>query len=140
MFWNECFILMSVILLVSLLAAAVSGYLNKRYSYHIKPFNIVMSGLFLSIFFGLFPVYFSSGNVVSEIRAVLTTLLCTIQVFALNADTEAISETIITGCSEYQELYSLFMSFLFLAAPLMTFGFIISLLLNVSSYPKYFFV
>lgn len=139
MFWNECFILMSVILLVSLLAAAVSGYLNKRYSYHIKPFNIVMSGLFMSIFFGLFPVNFSSGNIVSEIRAVLTSLLCTIQVFALNADTEAISETIITGCSEYQEQYSLIMSFLFLAAPLMTFGFIISLLVNVSSYPKYFF-
>jgi len=139
MLWNKCFLLMLIFLLVSVLASAVSGCLNKRYSYHIKPFNIVMSGLFLSLFSGLIPVYFSAGNTFSEIRSVLTSLLCTIQVFALNADTEAISETIVTGGSEYKEQYSLVMSFLFLAAPLMTFGFIISLLVNISSYPKYYF-
>lgn len=104
----------------------------------LKPVNYLMIGTFLSCFLLFIPVYedfFASG---AGLRALILSIHNSIRLFVIDADFEAIREYIAALEQPYGIVYEVFFSILYVLAPILTFGFLLSLFNNLSAYCRFF--
>ncbi len=132
MIWNICFIISPLIILVSVLyaLAVARNYKSDRV---LTPFYIIFAGVFLSVFIGLIPMFSSmlaeeSGFI---LKLCVFDILQTIQVFTVNVGADLILDNISNASSSLSGAYSMYMSALFFVAPVLTFGFLVSLFKNL---------
>ncbi len=134
MIWNTCF----VISFASLAAACLSAiYVSrkKRKWKLLTAFRCVLAGVFMAVFFGLIPLFSTilAGENGFLPKILLFDLVQTIQVFILESGVDFIFDHFNSEVPGVSGLYSLYITFLFAAAPLLAFGFLASLLKDALS-------
>ena len=128
MIWNICFAISLAVLAGAILYAVfVSGKSKNRKT--LTAFHSILAGVFLAIFIGLIPVLAAmlggDGNFLPKLF--LFDLVQTIQVFILESGIDFILDNF-SGDPAVSDAYSLYMTVLFAAAPLLTFGVLASLI------------
>lgn len=133
MIWNLCFFTSLAVLSVSVIYFFYSTgkYKSGRL---LTPFHTLFAGTFGSVYVSLIPVFAASldGEYAFFTKLVLFDALQTIQVFTINVDGAFILENI-SSAVPISDVYSLYMTCLFFAAPLLTFGFLASLFKNLAA-------
>lgn len=131
MIWNICFIISIAILLCSVFAALILT--NKQKGNDVlSPFNVILGGVFVSVFTGMIPMFavMLKDELFSVLKLVVFDVLQTIQVFTVNVGADLILDNINSSATALSGAYSTYMSALFFVAPILTFGFLISLFKN----------
>lgn len=138
MIWIICFVLSILILFVAILYA-LTAYKRYKTGRTLTPFKVVFSGVFVAIFIGLIPIF--SAMLESEswkaLKIILFDVLQTIQVFTINVGADLILDNINNSTTSIDGVYSAYMTCLFFAAPILTFGFLISLFKNAIADIRY---
>lgn len=131
MSWNICFSA-SVAVLFAAVVYALTAIKRYKSGQILTPFNTVFAGMFLAVFIGLIPVFASDldGESSFVLKLLLFDALQTIQVFTVNVGGDFILENISNSTVAISRLYSAYMTCLFFASPLLTFGFLVSLFKN----------
>ncbi len=131
MIWYLCFGASVGILLAAVIYALTA---LKRYKSGqiLTPFNTVFAGMFLAVFIGLIPPFCSmlEGEAAFGLKVCMFNAIQTMQVFTVNVGGDYILENIRSSDTLLSTVYSAYMSCLFVAAPLLTFGFLVSLFKN----------
>lgn len=131
MIWNVCFA-GSVIVLLAAVMYALTAARRYKSGQILTPFHTIFAGMFLAVYISLIPVFAAEleGESGFLLKLGLFDALQTIQVFTVNVGGDFILENINTGATTISEAYSAYMTCLFFAAPLLTFGFLVSLFKN----------
>ncbi len=123
--------------------ASVAAFIRSKTRYRrgrlLDPSKIFFAGIVVSAVLLFIPVYMDTFKE-SECGGFETFLIAVhnmIRLFIVDGEFEFITSHI-KGLSEpLSRAYTLFFSFLFVAAPLMTFGFVLSFFKNISAYKRY---
>ena len=142
MCWNICFWLMILALAGSVCEAIWLTLRPEKKTPIMTPMNILLSGTFAAAYLGLLPVYKTiifdvTGGPAGAIKTGLLSLVNTLQVFSMDSDAEMILTSVNESGSAFSGAYSLLMAVISAAAPVLTFGFIVSFLINFSAYRRY---
>ena len=115
---------------------------KKRFA--LTPFQIFLAGFFISALIIFFPIYYhcyfnSDSQVLRIIKSVLLSIHNTMRLFILDGDFEIIKTTInsTTVSVGLDKAYSVYAAILFVVAPVLTAGFVLSFFKNVSATVKY---
>ena len=131
MIWYLCFGASVGILLIAVIYALTA---LKRYKSGqiLTPFNTIFAGMFLAVFIGLIPPFCAmlEGESTFALKVCMFNAVQTMQVFTVNVGGEYILENINNSTTAISTVYSAYVSCLFVASPLLTFGFLISLFKN----------
>ena len=113
-------------------------------SFALTPFQIFLAGFFISALIIFFPIYYhcyfnSDSQVLRIIKSVLLSIHNTMRLFILDGDFEIIKTTInsTTVSVGLDKAYSVYAAILFVVAPVLTAGFVLSFFKNVSATVKY---
>lgn len=138
MLWNTCFILSVLILIGSVLYARGLIFHDKKERL-LSPFYTIFAGVLIAVFVGLIPVFINmlSDESGAGAKLILFDAIQTLQVFTGDAGYDPIYDNINSAATAISGLYSTYMSCLFFAAPVLTFGFLISLFKNVFTGLRY---
>ena len=132
MIWYLCFAVSACILCASVLYAVL---LLKKYrsGMLLTPVRAIFAGIFLAVFVGLVPMFvvILKGEPGYLLKLFIYDILQTIQVFTINVGSDLILDHINSSATAISGVYSTYMTCLFFVAPILTFGFLISLLKNV---------
>lgn len=131
MIWNSCFIISIIILFSAILYA---GIVTKKYESGriLTPFNTVFLGVFLALFAGMVPIFVPmlEGESGFLLKLVTFDFLTTVQVFTVCVGPDLILDNIGSMPAAISGAYSIYMICLFFVAPVLTFGFLVSLFKN----------
>jgi hypothetical protein len=120
---------------------AVVLILNRKTKRHrtFTAFNSVLVCTFVSIYLLIYPTWVNElhSEANGEIIALFASLQSTLQVFFINAGFDTISNALTGQQGGVAFAYRLFGALLFVLAPILTFGLILSFIRNVSAYGKY---
>ena len=138
MVWYICFVLSVLILLVSIQNAFVLSR-NYKSGQNLNAFYVTFIGVFLSISVAITPIFFESlqGHDVFALKLIMTVLIQTLQVFTVDSSADFIFEHVVSAATPLVEVYSAYLAVLFFIAPLLTFGFVLSLFRNIFSFVRY---
>lgn len=140
MIWNICFVISVAILFFAVSRAFA---LRKKYKSGrlLTPFYTLFIGVFFAVFVGLIPMFVTmlANEPGFVIKLCLFDALQTIQVFTINVGADLILDNINSATTSFSGAYSIYMTCLFFLAPILTFGFLASLLKNVFVNLAYFF-
>ncbi len=132
MIWNSCFIISITILLLAMLYAqnTLKKYKSGRV---LTPFNTIFAGVFLAVFIGMIPMFVQMLEEEAGflLKLCMFDVLQTIQVFTINVGADLILDNISSADVAISGAYSTYMTCLFFVAPILTFGFLVSLFKNV---------
>ncbi len=134
--WTLCLILATVCLLLSVIFSVIrrANYKSGRFFDSLK---ILFAGVIVSSVILFLPIYFStckeSGYGIWE--SVMLSVHNVIRLFLVDADFEWITSC--TGNVSVGKGYTFLFSVLFIVAPFLTFGFVLSFFKNVSAYRRY---
>lgn len=128
----------AVIIISALLAFSTSAGKYKR-GRIFTPLNIVLTGAILAVFIGLIPIYIQTVDNTKYhfLETLLFSALNTLQVFTINTNGDIILDNINESATLLSQLYSVYLSVLFVFAPFLTFGFLASFFKNFTAYIKY---
>jgi len=134
--WISCLITSVLILvLITLFLIIINNVSKKNYSI----FNMLFASTVAAAFFAFIPIHTinSEFSCLGIIRIGMLSLFNSIQLFMAGCDYAIVTENI-TSCPDgLNSLYQVWMGFLFVVAPLFTFGFVLSLFKNVFAYLRY---
>ena len=122
----------------------ISKNSSGKKSFALTPFQIFLAGFFISALIIFFPIYYhcyfnSDSQVLRIIKSVLLSIHNTMRLFILDGDFEIIKTTInsTTVSVGLDKAYSVYAAILFVVAPVLTAGFVLSFFKNVSATVKY---
>lgn len=132
--------------LAMLAAAVVSAVLIAKRKYKpdrvLSPYYVLFGGVCLSVFLALLPVYHTTLALSSARgwKTILFALHNMFQVFSLDADRSVITDArkALEDCgSGLSGIYTVYLSVVYVCGPVLTFGFLASLLKNFSALFRY---
>ncbi len=119
--------------------------ITTRRSHILTPFQIFLIGFFLSAFVLFLPVYFNDYFASDEvfektIKSILLSIHNTIRLFILDGDFEIIKNTVTTEAvgKTLMQIFTTYSAIIFVMAPVLTAGVVLSFFKNVSSTIRYF--
>ncbi|MCQ2531653.1 MAG: hypothetical protein MJ093_02995 [Saccharofermentans sp.] len=138
MVWYVCFVLSILTLLVSIQNAVVISR-NYKSGQNLNAFYIIFIGVFLSLAVAITPIFYLNlqGHSAFGLKLVMTVLIQTLQVFTVDSSSEFIFDNVVGAATPLAEGYSAYLAVLFFVAPIMTFGFVLSLFRNIFSFVRY---
>ncbi len=138
--WYLGFSIAMLVLAAATAAAIASSRSTRVRRRTLKPFHYVFGGVFLSVFILMLPIYSEllAGTSSRWLKTVAFSLHNTFQAFTIDTDREIILEGVRCPAAWLDALYSACLSVAFVVAPVLTFGFVLSLFRNVSAYARYF--
>lgn len=137
--WITCFLLsFGFFVLTAVFSFAFSkSRLAKKCKFSM--FHSLLSGVFVSAIFMFVPTHLATTeiSVLGYIKAILLSIFKSMQVFAFGCEFENVADSML-HCPDWLNVtYQAWISFIFVIAPIFTFGFVLSLFKNVSAYLKY---
>lgn len=135
--WLFCFFGSAILLLAGIIFAFLS---EKQCWRHLRPTLFLAGFTYLSAavaFYPFYRIYFGEG--IFPLRAIILSLHNTIRLFVIDCDFDFIKEGLIDLGGTWATAYSVLFSILYIACPLLTFGFILSFFKNVSAYRRLYF-
>ena len=139
MLWTICFTISISIAAITTALSVFFAAAKRKGGRLLTPLNTLLGGVFVSVFVSMLPIYAeeAAGGSFSVTKNILFSLLNTFQIFTINSDRSAILESVMTGSEALTAAYVLYLSFVFVIAPILTFGFIVSFFKSASAYIKY---
>lgn len=133
------FLILSMFTLV--LIFIVSYVINRKKRAKKKKYNLfnsLFAGVFMSAFFAFMPTRIATAelSVLGYLRATFLSVFNSMQAFTLGCEFENVAESMEHCPDSLLLVYQIWIAVIFVLAPLFTFGFILSLFKNVSSYLK----
>ena len=131
-----CLISSVLILVLSVISAICKTRRASGGRRLLSPFYTLAAGTFVSSALIFVPVYYDyfSGSVIRILQTALLSIHNAIRLFVIDSDFEGIEGVASTLGTLPGTVYSLLGSILFLLAPVLTFGFVLSFFRNLSSY------
>lgn len=141
MIWNVSFVLMCLCMAVAILVAIILSVKRKAKGF-LKPFNIVMLGVFFAVLMGVFPTNYvelqgTTCCLGTILEAVALSLVNVLQVFSVDMDGKELLSAIREQSFVLNKPYVFVISVLSAIAPLMTVGVIISVIAKFNAHVKY---
>lgn len=137
--WLACFIVsLSCLPAAALVTFAVRKSPSLR-RIKIGLFNALFAGIFIASLFLFFPIHTvnSESEFLRGWRVFLLSVFHSMQVFTIGCEFSVVQEGV-ARCPEWLRIwYQLWAAALYVAAPIFTFGFVLSLFKNLSAYLKY---
>lgn len=138
--WIICFFISVSIMIVGLVVAA--ALIIKRYKSGrvLQPLPALAVGVALSAFFLFIPIYYSmfAGDTASHLKTFLLSVHNTFRLFAIDEDYSIIMDNIHKNSTFIAPAYAAYASILYVFAPLLTFGLILSFFKNLWAYIRYY--
>lgn len=117
-----------------------------RRRYILTPFQIFLIGFFIATALLFIPIYYHNYFLMENgfgklSKVILLSIHNTMRLFILDGDFQIVKDTITKAAlgDPLTKVYSLYMAILFVAAPVLTAGFVLSFFKNVASSVRYFF-
>lgn len=137
MLWIVCCFLSIAALAFAIVYAIVALATRYRAEKPKNPMNALTVGTFVAGFFLHFPMYAEMFGK-DILRSILITLHNVICLFVIDADYFFVIDNISAAPAWTQPVYEVFGAVLYVLAPILTFGFILSLFKNLSAHLKYY--
>ncbi len=134
--WLLFFILSLSCIVFALLLAFSANLFGKQYKKGGRAFRILFAGVFVAAFFLFYPVHHAAADAGIWGNTLLS-LFTSMQIFTIGTEFEVIDAGVIFCPAAFRALYRVWAAALFVAAPVFTFGFVLSLFKNLSAYLKY---
>ncbi len=134
--WLSFLILSIATILTALLLAFSAELLQKKHQKSGRAFRILFAGVFVSAFFLFFPIHKAASDAGIWGNTLLS-LFTSMQIFTIGTEFEVVEAGVIACPDAFRLLYRVWAATLFVAAPVFTFGFVLSLFKNLSAYLKY---
>ena len=137
--WEFFFFLSVALMLAAVLFAAVKNKTKIKNKYSISGFNVLFSAVFLATVFIFVPVHNLSvqPSFLGAWRTLLLSVFNSIQVFTAGCEFTVIRDYM-KFCPDWLDVaYQIWSAFLYVVAPVFTFGFVLSLFKNLSANLKY---
>lgn len=133
------FILAAFFFFGSLIFAAIRSKMRYKSGRILTPFNILLVGVIFSALSLFLPVYINTfaATKCGPAEAVLISVHNMIRLFAGDGDFAFVTEQLSDASPKVFKAYSLFFSVLFVVAPILTFGFVLSFFKNLAANLKY---
>ena len=138
--WLICFMAAALILMAAVFVSGRNSRKHRGDKRFLSAFQILFIGVFIAALSLMIPIVYRirSGAVpVRDFNTLMSSLHITFQVFTFDVDREMLLEGIRSGNAALDMVYSVSLSILFIAAPMLTFGFIFSFIRNLSASVKY---
>ena len=135
--WLTCFLLSVCSLLFFVILAVVSA--NGRIGKHLNAFYTMFGGVFVSAVFLFFPVNAAVTDMsgISNLQSVLLSIFRAMQIFTIGTEFEVVTNSISYCPDGLDVCFKILAAFIFVIAPVFTFGFVLSLFKNISAYSRY---
>ena len=138
--WIICLVIAALIIAASIAAAVrMRRHTRRGNKLFLSTFQIIFAGVFCAVFVSMLPVYaqmYQEGSG-RGLKTVMSSLHTTFQVFTIDVDSEEIIESVSAQGPMLRSLYTVYLSVIFVCAPLLTFGFIFSFVRNLSASLQY---
>ena len=138
--WNFCFFTAIAVMLAAVVGAILTGR-KYRSGRLLTPFNILFAGVLISAVLLFIPIYVSTteNTKTGFLEALFLSVYDMICIFVVNSDFDFLAQSVATLSPALYSGYSVFLSILFVVAPVLTFGFVLSFFKNVTAYQKFLF-
>lgn len=142
-----CLVVLSIVLGRLLYSKNLKKHkdISTRRSYVLTPFQIFLLGFFLSAFVLFIPIYFydyfaTDSGFVRGIKTILLSIHNTIRLFILDGDFEIIKNAVDANTvgDNLANVFTTYSAIIFVMAPVVTAGVVLSFFKNVSASVKYF--
>lgn len=137
--WLVCFIISLIALLLAVSGAILRARAKYKSGRILTPVRILFIGVIVSAVSLFVPIYNSALNSFkcSPFETFLISVHNMIRLFIVDGDFTFISQNVSKSLGWLSYGYSVLFSVLFVGAPLLTFGFVLSFFKNISAYKKY---
>ena len=138
MLWHISWFLSASTLVI---AAILAWICSKKKRAKVKPFYVLLAGVFLSSVFMIYPIYRDAfnGDLAAAFKSLIISAHHTIQFFTADSDYSLVSDNIAQLPYWLKEAYALLGTVLIILAPLLTFGFVLSFIKGVAAQLQYMF-
>ncbi|MBQ8894762.1 MAG: hypothetical protein IJ043_10205 [Clostridia bacterium] len=138
--WNFCFFAAIAVMLVALAGVFLTGK-KYRSGRLFTPSNILFAGVLVSALLLFIPIYINTtkANGGGLLEALFLSIYNMICLFVVNSDFEFLAQSVAALSPALYSGYSIFLSILFVLAPVLTFGFVLSFFKNITAYQKFLF-
>lgn len=137
------FAILSLLVGACFLRQAVFLYKNvKRAKRLLSPIQMYTLGVFASVVLVFVPIYYTSydfGDSYSFVRPTLIAIHNSLRIFILDGDFDIIRDSLADQRTPLRVAYSLYCAFLYVIAPVLTFGNVLSLFKNIRGQLRYSF-
>ena len=137
--WHICLAVTIAIVAVSVAIAFKMS--RQRKNNLLSPSNVIMVGTFLSSAVMFVPIYADAfrndGIVVKIVKTFFVSLHHSLRLFIVDSDFDVIRNAAVTQDSLFYNIYSITAAILFVAAPILAFGVVLSFFKNVSAHRRY---
>ena len=142
-----CLVVLSIVLGRLLYSKNLKKHkdISTRRSYVLTPFQIFLLGFFLSAFVLFIPIYFydyfaTDSGFIRGIKTILLSIHNTIRLFILDGDFEIIKNAVDANTvgDNLANVFTTYSAIIFVMAPVVTAGVVLSFFKNVSASVKYF--
>lgn len=139
--WIISFFVAIAILVLGGLEASYLAKPTRRKNKLMTAFNVMLCSVFLSAFVIFYPIYneIFAGETFQIAKAVLLAVHNTIRLFIVDGEFGIITDHITQDAGWVYTAYSSYAAILFVLAPLLTFGMVLSFFKNLSAWRRYLF-
>lgn len=134
------FFFLSVLALAAgAVCAVIAAKMKYRRTRFTTPFNMLFCGVLLAAIFLFIPIYsrMFAGESFQRIKSVLLSVYTTIRLFLVDGEFAAVTE-FTDGLSDWiRAAYSIYAAVIFVLAPFLTFGFVLTFFKNILAYQYY---
>lgn len=136
--WILCFISSLTLLTVSAVMTVTALQNKTKKTRALGAFNYLAIGVALGAVIIFLPVFYQSfkGDGFAYIKTLLLSIHAAFQMFSLDADFDVVVASMQDVEGWIRSAYLLYVSVIFVTAPVLTFGFILSLFKNITAYLK----
>ena len=136
-----CFYISLAVLLIGLTLAIYLIKAPYKRGRMLSPLNCVLTSVFLAVFMLFLPVHYEqfSNEALRLIKSIFVSIHSTMRLFVLDGEFDIIREFTASLPQKLRFGYSVVSAVLYVLAPVMTFGFVLSFFKNVSAYRRLIF-
>lgn len=137
--WLVALIISAICLLTAFIAAFAKGKSKYKSGSVLEPSRILFIGVIVSAFVLFLPIY---NNIFKEtdcgiVETILISIHNMIRLFIVDGEFEVVTSNLTDVSPLIFKCYTLLFSVLFVMAPILTFGFVLSFFKNISAYNRY---
>lgn len=132
--WSVCLALSIGCAGAAFLLAFVTGSRKLVKKPSVSPFNMLFAGAFLAALLLFLPIHTAANG---RWQAFLLAVFNSMQVFTIGCEFAVVKEAMSSCPEQLVSIFELWAAVIYVFAPVLTFGFVLSLFNNLSSYLKY---
>ena len=137
--WFSFFLLSLLSISFAILFIIIEKIVKIKNFEDISPFHILFISVFFAAFFMFMPIHIVKTNC-GVLHSILLSIFNSMQVFTIGTEYSVVSDSMVFCPDNLDFIYQMWASIIYVLAPMLTFGFLLSLFKNLSSLIKFLFV